>query len=131
MKVLKVISIILLLFFSFSGVMFISTFAHEKFHQSDLNNSVSGKEICLFSVPTNSTWKNFYQIKGYYRFKVTNESEFNKQIKNEEFKAYTQMSLILLIWLVPFIIILLDLTKNFFRDKLMEAKLEKYVNYSS
>jgi hypothetical protein len=104
-KYLNLIAFGFILFFSFWGMIYVSTFVHELSHKQDFSHYAIDGTICLM------TYKS--EDMGFYTFSyLDNETkQVNAISKYTEFKAYGIDTLVMLLFFGCIIILILKMAK--------------------
>lgn len=100
-------SVLILLMSSLIGIIFLQTLFHELSHRDDFKDIAKGRGICLLNYPSNLTIKTFWNDAfAYYSFSVnkTYREEYERIEKYTEWKAYSVLFLIYLVWLFSLIL---------------------------
>ena len=87
-NIIEAILLTIIIVMAIIGMVLSSIYIHEYSHMNDYKGEVFDDSLCIFSIPTNITWKNFLNgAAGYYSYSY-NEDD---RAKIEEIDKYTEI----------------------------------------
>lgn len=106
-KLTKISSLVIIIFFVLSGVIFIGNLLHELSHKVDFKDYAEEEELCILTYP--KLWIN-EGVVAYYKFDYN--SSFKEEVKETsgytEFKAYFLNTLLLILFSIVQVVFIME-----------------------